>query len=334
MTIKINVPFKSIKKSSQMHKPLSKLEKIEHPLFDKYKVTVLVKRDDLIHNIISGNKWRKLKYNIEQLNNYEYQGAITFGGSYSNHIHAFAYACKQNKTPCIGIIRGEEHYANNYTLRWAKHWGMQCHFVNRKTYRRRFEPDYLIELNEQFPHYFIIPEGGSNTFALPGVAEVITELNKQAEFDTLLTPVGSGGTLAGLISGDSLSTYQEHNILGIAVLKQADYLIEEVKSLLNSQALQHKKWQLLTTFHRGGYGKFSTTDTQRLLEFNQQTGITFEPIYSGKMVLAFLDLLEQNYFKPQERVVLLHTGGLQGLGGMFEQKRLFANNWPTLPYPP
>lgn len=314
-----------------MYKPLSILQKIQHPLFEKYKLDVRVKRDDLLHDIISGNKWRKLKYNLEQLKSNHYQGVLTFGGCYSNHIHAFAYACKQEKIPCIGVIRGESDYANNFTLRWAKHWGMQCHFVDRKTYRRRFETGFINELNAIYPQHLVIPEGGSNLLAIPGVAEIVTELNNQADFDTLITPVGSGGTLAGLISGDSVANSKHHKILGVAVLKQAEYLVDEVKCLLTSEALKHNNWELLTTFHRGGYGKFSSTDVERIIAFNEQTGITFEPVYSGKMILAFLDLISQDYFNANERIVLLHTGGLQGLGGMIEQGRLSAKDWPTLP---
>jgi len=313
-----------------MHKPLSPLQKIQHPLFDKYQLEVHVKRDDLLHGIISGNKWRKLKYNLEQLKKTNYKGALTFGGSYSNHIHAFAYACMQHNIPCIGVIRGEERYASNFTLRWARHWGMQCHFVDRKTYRRRFETEFLDELAELYPNYFIIPEGGSNNLAIPGVAEVVVELNQQTEFDTLMTPVGSGGTLAGLISGDTVANCKQHRVLGIAVLKGAEYLVDEVKALLTPEGEKHRSWQLLTEYHRGGYGKFSASDAQRIIAFNYQTGVTFEPVYSGKMILALLDLIEQNYFKPHERIVLLHTGGLQGLGGMLEQGRLSPKDWPCL----
>lgn len=317
-----------------MCKPLSYIEKIEHLLFKQHKVEVFVKRDDLIHEIISGNKWRKLKFNLESLKQNNSKGALTFGGSYSNHIHAFAYACYQQNIPCIGIIRGEADYANNFTLSWAQHWGMKCHFVDRKTYRRRAEPTYLDELAQLYPDYTMIPEGGSNTLAIPGVAEVITELNQQIEFDTLLTPVGSGGTLAGLISGDSTSQSKPHRILGVAVLKQAEYLNDNIKELLPKQALLHNNWQLLTQFHRGGYGKMSTEDVEHLIAFNKLTGVTFEPVYSGKMVLALLDLLEQGYFSENERIVLLHTGGLQGVGGMLEQERLKATDWPQPPIAP
>ncbi len=307
----------------------SPLERLHHPIFDQFSLTVFIKRDDLLHNIISGNKWRKLKYNLAQLKHSNHQGAITFGGSYSNHIHAFAYACKLQNIPCVGVIRGEPQYANNFTLTWARHWGMKCHFVDRQTYRRRFESEFITELNQQYPNYFVIPEGGSNPLAITGVSEVITELNQQIDFDTLITPVGSGGTIAGLVSGDAVTHCKQHKILGISVLKQAEYLTNDIKLLLTESGHKHTNWQLLTDFHRGGYGKFSQQDCQRILAFNRVTGITFEPVYSGKMLLAFLDLIQQNFFKAHEKIVLLHTGGLQGLGGMIEQGRLSADDWPS-----
>lgn len=308
---------------------LSKLQPLHHPLFKKHKVQVEIKRDDIIHPIISGNKWRKLKYNLQHVKQTQsIKGVLSFGGSYSNHIHALAFACFQQNIPCSAIIRGEAQYANNFTLAWAKHWGMKLHFVDRKTYRRRHDSDYLMTLQQEFPNYFIVPEGGSNKLAINGVGEVITELVQQTEFDTLITPVGSGGTLAGLIAGDSLNS-MTHNILGIAVLKSADYLIGEINGLLPSLATSHTAWQLLTQFHRGGYAKFTVEDTARIIEFNQITGVDFEPVYSGKMLLAFLDLLEQGYFTEGERIVLLHTGGMQGLGGMIERGILNKEDWST-----
>lgn len=307
---------------------LSKLQRLHHPLFDQHQVHVEIKRDDIIHPIISGNKWRKLKYNLQHVKQEQHiNGVLSFGGSYSNHIHALAFACFEQNTPCVGIIRGEEKYQSNFTLSWAKHWGMQLLFVDRKTYRRRHDSEYLAELQQQFPDYFIVPEGGTNKLAIEGVSEVITELNQQTTFDTLITPVGSGGTLAGLIAGDILNN-TEHKLLGIAVLKNAEYLENEIKDLLPTAAITHDKWQLLTDCHRGGYAKFSPSDATRIAEFNQVTGVDFEPVYSGKMILAFIDLLEQNYFSKGERIVLLHTGGLQGVGGMIERGILKEKEWP------
>ena len=181
---------------------LSTLQPISHPMFTRHKISVQVKRDDQIDKVISGNKWRKLKYNLLHAKAINAKGIITFGGSFSNHIHACALACKQQQLSAIGIIRGEEDNQDNYTLAWAKHWGMQLSFVDRKTYRLRNEKSYLQHLQQQYPDYLIVPEGGSNALALIGMAEVIDELNQQSEFDTLLSPVGSGGTLAGLISAD------------------------------------------------------------------------------------------------------------------------------------
>ena len=280
---------------------LSTLQPLHHPLFNKHNVQVKIKRDDIIHPIISGNKWRKLKYNLQYVKNtQEFSGVLSFGGSYSNHIHALAFACFEQKIPCVGIIRGEVEHANNFTLSWARHWAMKLHFVDRKTYRRRHDSDYLADLQQQFPQCFIVPEGGSNKLAIAGVSEIITELVQQTEFDTLITPVGSGGTLAGLIAGDQLNNIA-HKILGIAVLKNAEYLAHEIKCLLPTPAKTHNEWRLLTQYHRGGYAKFSLNDATRLAEFNRITGVDFEPIYSGKMILAFLDLLTKDYFTNGER---------------------------------
>jgi 1-aminocyclopropane-1-carboxylate deaminase len=307
---------------------LSELQPLNHPLFTQHNVRVQVKRDDIIHPIISGNKWRKLKYNLVHVQQEKnINGVLSFGGSYSNHIHALAFACFQQKIPCVGIIRGEEDYANNFTLSWARHWGMKLHFVDRKTYRRRHDTDYLMQLQQEYPKHYIVPEGGSNKLAISGVGEIISELNQQTEFDTLITPTGSGGTLAGLIAGDYNTSKNLHKLLGIAVLKEADYLVGEIQNLLPESAKNHDNWTLLTNFHRGGYAKFSRCDVARILEFNHNTGVDFEPIYTGKMILAFLDLLEQGYFAKGERIVLLHTGGMQGIGGMIERGILLEEQW-------
>lgn len=308
---------------------LSKLQPLHHPSFKKHNLRVSIKRDDQIDSIISGNKWRKLKYNIRHIENSNAKGVITFGGCFSNHIHAAAFACYQRNIPAIGIIRGEKSNQSNYTLSWAKHWGMQLIFVERKTYRLRDNDDYLATLQQQYPDYTIIPEGGSNTLALTGVAEVIEELNQQTDFDTLITPVGSGGTLAGLILGDK----GRHRIIGISVLKQKDYLTDKIIDLLPEGAKEHENWTVLNQYHCGGYAKFNLQDTDQIRAFNATSGVDFEPVYSGKMILALLDLVEAGYFPQQHHIVLLHTGGLQGLGGMFERGILNPSEWPSLPVP-
>ncbi len=301
----------------------SPLQTLHHPLFTHHQIKVFIKRDDLIHPILSGNKWRKLMPNIQDAIQLKKSGILSFGGAYSNHIHALAFACKEHQLKSIGIIRGESQYHDNFTLAWAQHWGMQCQFVDRTTYQQRDQHDFLTKLAQAYPDYLLVPEGGSNHKALIGVGEIIKELNQQVEFDTLITPVGSGGTLAGLIS----TSQNQYELLGIAVLKQAEYLKSAIHSLLSEQAKRYNNWQLITDLHRGGYGKFSPQDCQQIIDFSQHCHIDFEPIYSGKMLLGFLDLLSLGYFKAKQRIVLLHTGGLQGLGGMVERNMLDGSQW-------
>ena len=309
----------------------SPIQTIYHPLFQQHNIEVQIKRDDLIDPVISGNKWRKLKYNVEHVKEIGFEGILSFGGGYSNHIHALSYLCKQQNLKAVGIIRGEPHYQNNCTLSQAKQWGMSLKFVNRSTYRLRNESEYLQQLQDQYPNHLIVPEGGSNALALQGVAEICHELKQQTEYDTLITPVGSAGTITGLIHGDM----NQHNILGIAVLKQQDYLKNEVVELLNQVTHTSSdlatNWDILSQFHGGGYAKFSQKDLQQLSEFIHMTNIPFEPIYSGKMILALLDLVSQGFFKPKHRIVLLHTGGLQGIAGLIEQNKLKADEWPLPP---
>jgi len=308
----------------------SPLQIIQHPLFKQHQLSVAVKRDDLLHPIISGNKWRKLKYNLIETKKSNKSTILSFGGAYSNHIHALAFACKQHGLQSIGIIRGESEYANNFTLRWAQHWGMKLIFVDRKTYQKRHQPNFIEQLQQQFPKSFIVPEGGSNSLALPGVSEICHELENQTHYHTLMLPVGSGGTLAGLVVGDK----GQHEILGISVLKQGmnnkDYLNQEVNGLLPQKSHYFSNWHILGDFHRGGYAKFSQIDCERIQAFSKITQIPFEPVYSGKMLLAFLDLIEKGYFAAGAKIVLLHTGGLQGLGGLVERKIIKAAQWPLL----
>lgn len=304
-------------------KPISPVHAVQHPLFLHHNIQVFIKRDDLIHPIISGNKWRKLLFNIKTAQTSDYQGVLSFGGAYSNHIHALAYACQQAKIPAKAIIRGESHYAQNSTLSQAMKWGMELDFVDRSTYRKRYEESYLESLKEKYLNHYIVPEGGSNTLAVQGVSCMLDELKEQAQYDSILVPVGSGGTIAGIISGDE----EQHQILGICVLKQGEYLRDEITKFLPAKAKAYQNWQLYTQYHGGGYAKFTSESCQQLSEFSQITKIPFEPIYSGKMIIALLDLIKQGYFASGHRIMLIHTGGLQGLYGLAEQKRIDLKQW-------
>jgi 1-aminocyclopropane-1-carboxylate deaminase len=328
----------------------SPLQKIEHPLLDFWQLTLFVKRDDLLHSEISGNKWRKLKYNLLEARRQQVDHIISFGGAYSNHIHALAAAGFHFGFKTTAIIRGESWYANNPTLKQALAWGMELQFVTRQEYKQRAEPAYLQSLQSAYPDAFIVPEGGSNRFAIRGVMEALQEIQQQANvpIDHIITATGSGGTLAGLVAGvaqaqpqpkvtgdiTALKNAQYLNqkivsllqrpqrkpkVTGIAVLKNAHYLNQEIASLLQQAKINNNNnWCLQTVFHHGGYAKVPVELNNFCEQFSLQTGIPVEPIYTGKMFYGLFKLIEQGYFNRGEQIVALHTGGLQGLDGLKE----------------
>jgi len=305
----------------------SPLQPLNHPLLKKHNIKPWSKRDDLIHSDISGNKWRKLKFNLQGACEQDINHIVSFGGAYSNHIHALAAAGFYFGFKTTGIIRGEDFYRNNPTLRQAQEWGMKLHFVDRKTYRLRHDNEYLKTLKIQYPEAVIVPEGGTNLAALQGVKEVATEILSQADFniDHIFTATGSGGTLAGLISGFSQKSsiqLQKTKITGIAVLKQADYLKNEISNLLIEDDVSNPiSWQLKTDYHLGGYAKVSNEHAQFCHEFELQTEVPIEPIYTGKMFAAIFKLIEQGEIKAGSNIIALHTGGLQGLQGFIKKQQ-------------
>jgi len=298
----------------------SPLQVLTHPLLIAKGITLSIKRDDLLDPEISGNKWRKLKYNLIHAQENNLQHLISFGGAFSNHIHALAAASHRFNFKVTGIIRGEAHYAKNPTLSQAQKWGMQLQFVDRKTYRLKEQTDYLQHLQSQYINAYIIPEGGSNKLALPGVEEIIEELIQQTKqpIDHLFTATGSAGTLAGLISG-ALKHNLTTKVHGVAVLKGADYLKDNVQALVPNA--NNVSWHLHTNFHEGGYAKISSDLSEFCKQFIKQTEVPIEPIYTGKMFYAVWQLIEQDYFQPGTNIVLLHTGGLQGLAGLQQQQK-------------
>ncbi|WP_199610742.1 1-aminocyclopropane-1-carboxylate deaminase/D-cysteine desulfhydrase [Flocculibacter collagenilyticus] len=302
----------------------SPLIKINHKLFTLKNIELWVKRDDLIHPLISGNKWRKLLLNLEQVHQKHKeskQGIVSFGGPFSNHIHALAAAGQQLKIPTIGLIRGPELDLNNPTLKLAQQHGMQLKALTRTEYRQRNNADYLAQLSQTYPNWLIVPEGGSNDLAVQGVAKLVDEIDMN--FDVICTPVGSGGTLAGLAS--ALTSHQA--ALGICVLKGAQYLEQTVHDLLlhnthcDKQHI-HPQWSINHEFHFGGYAKITPALVDFCSEFYQQFDIPIEPIYSGKMFYGLFKLIEQDYFAPNSKIVAVHTGGLQGIKGLEYLKQI------------
>lgn len=266
------------------------------------KLTILVKRDDLIHPVISGNKWRKLRPLLSSPDK-PFTGVVSFGGGFSNHLHALGYLCASRHIPFVAIVRG--NYTDNPTpmLRDLHSWGATIRYVTKQEYRDRTDPAYLDVLKRSYPNYTFIPEGGSQKDALQGVAEIVDEL--PTSVDCILSPVASGATLAGL----STAIQDHQQALGIAVLKGEGYLESLVSGLLPTP---NSRWKILHQYHHGGYAKTGESLLPFCKTFEEQTQIPVEPVYSGKMFFALKDMISAGFFEPGKTVVALHTGGLQG----------------------
>ncbi len=269
-----------------------------------YKIELYIKREDVLHNEISGNKFRKLKYNLIEAKELGFTKLLTFGGAYSNHIAAVAAAGRDYGFETIGIIRGEElqgKYLENPTLKKAFENGMQFSFVSRTQYRDKTNPDFLVELKQQFGGSYVIPEGGTNEFAVKGCEEILTADDEL--FDFICCAVGTGGTISGIIN--SLQPHQK--ALGFPALK-GDFLFDEI-----NKYAKNNQWDLVTGYHFGGYAKINEQLKQFMSQFYKKYLITLDPIYTSKMFFGVIDLISKGYFKPHSKILLIHTGGLQGL---------------------
>ena len=298
-------------------------------------ISLEIKREDLLHPFISGNKFRKMKYNLLQAKAENQHTLLTFGGAYSNHIAAVAYAGKEQEFKTIGIIRGDElgdKIEENPTLKFAQECGMQFEFVTREAYRHKTEPDFIANLQQKFGSFYLVPEGGTNEYAVKGCEEILTE--EDIKFDYVCCAVGTGGTISGIIN----SAFSHQKILGFPALK-GDFLKDETpmnkfSSNLNEKGVPddlrqittfseeirkfatNENWELITDYHFGGYGKVNEELIQFINQFYKQTQMPLDPVYTGKMFFGVIDLIHKNYFPDNSKILLIHTGGLQGIKGM------------------
>jgi 1-aminocyclopropane-1-carboxylate deaminase len=273
----------------------SPLQLLTDPFPEPVSSTVLIKRDDLLHPLVSGNKWRKLKYNLLAAQEQGHSTLLTFGGAYSNHLFATAAAGQTFGFRTIGIVRGEELARKplNDTLAFCQSCGMTLYFVGRESYRLKETPAYLARLADQFGPCYVVPEGGTNELAIQGTAEVMPEIMIQlgASPDYVCCPVGTGGTLLGLRQ----SATEKTQVLGFRVLKGFE----------SDEAT-------LFDYHFGGYAKTTPELLDFIRSFEQKTGVLLEQVYTGKMLYGIYDLARQGYFPEGATVVAVHTGGLQG----------------------
>ncbi|MES2621191.1 MAG: pyridoxal-phosphate dependent enzyme [Bacteroidota bacterium] len=288
----------------------SPLQMLSDDLLREKEITLHIKRDDLIHPHIQGNKGRKLKYNLEQAHLSATDTLLTFGGSYSNHIYATAAAAKHFGLKSIGIIRGEEHLVKSPTLQFAVSQGMQLIYTSRESYRNKETKDYLENLRAQLGDFYLIPEGGTNMHALKGVDELISEV--KTDYDYMCVACGTGGTLAGLVAG----LKGEKNLLGFSSLKGEDSLTAKVNALANEYSgVTYSNFKINFDYHFGGYAKVKPELIEFIKQFKQRFDILLEPVYTGKMFYGLYDLIANDYFPKGSRIVAVHTGGLQGLSG-------------------
>lgn len=285
----------------------SPIQRLEDPLLDTKKIELHVKRDDLLHPEVSGNKWRKLKYNLHSVFSNQLKGIITFGGAFSNHIYSTAAACHLAGIDAIGFIRGEENIPLNSTLAFASDKGMTLNYLSREKYRDKSDPTFLKNLETQYPDYLIVPEGGANHLGLKGCQELGLQL--QSEADIICCAVGTGNTLAGIING----LQQNQRAIGISVLKNGGFLNHDIENWLNTTTCP---WQLELNYHFGGYAKIQKELVSFMDEFEMKYNIPLEPIYTAKLFFGLFDLIKKDYFPRGTKIVAVHTGGLQGLAGM------------------
>ncbi len=270
-------------------------------------ISLHIKREDLLHPIISGNKFRKLKYNLEEAKNQKLKTLLTFGGAFSNHIVAVAGAGATFGFETIGIIRGEElqdKITENPSLLQAQQLGMKFVFVSREAYRQKEDSDFIENLKTEFGQFYLIPEGGTNELAIKGCEEILTDAD--SEYDFICSSVGTGGTISGLINSSS----ETQKIIGFSSLK-GDFLQNDITKFANKQ-----NWSINCDFHFGGYGKVTDELIDFINDFYLKYDIHLDPIYTGKMMFGIMNLIQNNYFPPNSKILAIHTGGLQGIAGM------------------
>ena len=283
---------------------------MKDPLFTEKEVTLHVLRLDQVHPYISGNKWYKLKYNVEEFLRQEKEFMVTFGGAYSNHIIAVAAAAEELGFKCAGIIRGDELNENsNPALKFAARSGMKLFFVSRNNYRQIRETGNLPaafygDLRIEPQDVFLIPEGGSNAHAVRGCAEIISSI--PAEFDFISCPCGTGTTLAGFTS--SLNSTRQG--IGFAVLQGENFLEADILQLNGGR----KNFKVVHDYSFGGYAR-STRELQSFCDdFFLKHHFVAEPVYTGKMFFGLYDLIGKNYFRKGSRIIAVHTGGVIDFG--------------------
>lgn len=289
--------------------PVPDLQELAVPWFHQDKVRVFVLRTDLVDPLLSGNKFYKLKYNLAAATAAGHNTVLSFGGAWSNHLHALAAAGRRYDLRTIGVVRGAPPEPPNACLADALACGMELHFVTRAQYREKHAAEFLAGLRERFGDFYCIPEGGANLAGIRGCQEILSA-ERAARFSGIVLACGTGTTMAGLVTTVTVP------VIGIQVLKGAAYLQQELLALLAAHGLRARApWQVLDDRHRGGYGKVDAELLAFTGRLSAESGIPLEPVYTGKALMAVQDLIRSGYFPAGAQVLVIHGGGMQGLRG-------------------
>ena len=259
---------------------------------------------------MSGNKIRKLKYNLIQAREEGHNTLLTFGGAYSNHIYAVAAAGKIYGFKTIGIIRGERYDNLNPTLSFARSSGMQLHYLSRTAYKEKYSPATLRALKKEFGEFYLLPEGGTNPLALKGCAEIVEELD--FPYDMITTCCGTGGTLGGIIAGLN----GRNHAMGFSVLKGGAFLQQDIRDHIRKyNGNTYLNWHIELDYHFGGYARYSPELINFINDFKRKQKVQLDPVYTGKMMFGIFDMINKDKIKKGTSIIAVHTGGLQGIAG-------------------
>ena len=281
-------------------------DKIHDPLLENKKVELDVLRLDKIHPVISGNKWFKLKYHFDNFNAGNYKGVLTFGGAWSNHIVATACACYLKKINCVGIIRGEKPSLLSATLTEAKRHGMDVKFISREDYSQRHSREFLDSLKKEFPQHYIIEEGGAGIEGEKGTAEILQYMDGK-NYSHIACAVGTGTMFNGLKRAAS----PDQQVLGVVVLKGW------------KDDKETNPGNFIYDYHFGGYAKYNAALINFMNDLFRSTGIPTDFVYTGKLAYALFDTVKKDIFPPLSKILMIHSGGLQGNASLQKGSLIF-----------
>jgi len=283
------------------------IQEIKLNIHNPNNIKLYVKREDLIHNIVSGNKWRKLKYNFDYVINNRIKTVLSFGGAYSNHLHALSWLAKKNKIKSIALVRGEELSKKNPTLSFCLKNNMELHFLDRKIYREsKYDNETINMIKKNNKNLFIIPEGGFNDLGVKGCEEIMNEVDDF--FNIICCSIGSGCTAIGLIK----SLHESQFFLGFSSFKNSNFINQNIEHYINFKS----NWNINADYNFGGFGKINI-DLKNFMDFfEKNNNMKLDPIYTSKLFFGLFDMISKKKFPKESRILAFHTGGLQGLQGI------------------